>query len=154
VETGQHALILFYAFFWAAALGVTGRYEPFDTPSMSAGNGQAWRRFVVSLVILNLLPIGWFIFLYSCVVSKKGGILCITAAAIASLTVFGFHRILHACIASEPLYGSFYTPEQIKKVRCRGPFAQPQTFKAHFIPGLLYLAFWGGVAWIISCAVK
>ena len=34
MDTGHQALVLFYAFFWAAALNVTGRFQPFDTPSI------------------------------------------------------------------------------------------------------------------------
>jgi hypothetical protein len=149
MDTGQQALILFYAFFWAAALSVTGRYQPFDTPSVWSRNSLATKRFIVSLLILNLLPILWFLFLYK-IIPNDDTLSSITAAAVASLSVFAFHRILHAFIASENFYHYFYTLEQVIEVRDRGKFTQPQTFKAHFIPGLLYIVVPSGLAWLIT----
>jgi len=150
MDTGQQALVLFYAFFWAAALSVTSRYQPFDTPSMFIRNSRAWRRFVVSLIILNVLPILWFIFLYIKVIPSKNGLAPTIGAAVASLSIFGFHRILHAFIASERVYHWFYTDEEIKDVRDRGKFTQPQTFSAHFIPGILYIVIFAGLAWLMA----
>lgn len=154
MATGSQALVLFYAFFWAQALNVTGRYQPFDTPSMWTRDCLAWRRFFASLIVLNILPILWLLFLYWRVIPDEKGICPILAAAVASLSVFGFHRILHAFIASEQFYRCFYTGEQIKEVRDRGRFCQPQTFGAHFFPGLLYIVIPGAVAWLISCTMR
>jgi hypothetical protein len=149
MDTGQQALVLFYAFFWAAALSVTSRYQPFDTPSMSIGDGRAWRRFIISLIVLNVLPVIWFIFLYLAIIPNKTGWVPIVAAAIASLSVFGYHRILHAFIASERMYHWFYTVEQVRDVRDRGQFTQPQTFRAHFVPGVLYIVSTAALAGLI-----
>jgi hypothetical protein len=148
--TGHQALVLFYAFFWAAALNVTGRYQAFDTPSMWAGERRALRRFFVSLTILNILPILWLIFLYYRVIPNDEEFTSIVAAAVASLSTFGFHRILHAFIASEKKYRRFYTSEQVQEVRDRGKFEQPQTFQAHFWPGTLYIFFPAVIAWLIA----
>jgi hypothetical protein len=150
MDTGQQALVLFYAFFWAAALSATSRYQSFDTPSMYIGNRRAWRRFAVSLIILNVLPILWFILLYTKVIPGKSGLASIVAAAVASLSVFGFHRILHAFIASEQVYHWFYTEEEVVGVRDRGRFTQPQTFCSHFIPGTLYVIVFAGLSWLIA----
>ncbi len=149
MDTGQQALVLFYAFFWAAALSVTGRYQPFDTPSMCIWDGRAWSRFGVSLIVLNFAPILWFVFLYLKVFPNANGWRPIVAAAVASLSVFGFHRLLHAFIASDKTYHWFYTAEQVTDVRDRGKFTQPQTFMTHFIPGILYIIIFGGLAWLI-----
>ncbi len=153
MDTGRQALVLFYAFFWAAALSVTGRYQPFDTPSAWSGDSRAIKRLIVSLVILNLLPILWFLFLYK-IIPNDDSLSSIMASAVASLSVFAFHRILHAFIASENLYRHFYTPEQVDEVREKGKFTQPQTFNAHFIPGLLYIVVPSGLAWLITLLWK
>jgi len=150
MDTGRQALVLFYAFFWAAALSVTGRYQPFDTPSMFARDSRARLRFFVSLIVLNVIPIIWFILLYLFIIPDDGHLTSIVAAAVASLSVFGFHRILHAFIASEPMYHWFYTLDQVQEVRERGKFSQPQTFIAHFLPGILYIFISGGLAWLIT----
>jgi hypothetical protein len=149
MDTGHQALVLFYAFFWAAAISVTVRYQPFDTPSAWVRESRAIKRLLVSLLILNILPILWFFFLYK-IIPDDNRLPSIIAAAVASLSVFGFHRILHAFIASESMYQCFYTLEQVKEVRDRGKFTQPQTFSAHFIPGLLYIIVPGGIAWLIT----
>jgi hypothetical protein len=149
MDTGRQALVLFYAFFWAAALSVTGRYQPFDTPSAWSGESRAVKRLLVSLLILNVLPILWFLLLYN-IIPNDDRLASIVAAAFASLSVFAFHRILHACIASENMYQSFYTLEQVEEVRDRGKFTQPQTFGAHFIPGLFYIIIPSGIAWLIT----
>jgi hypothetical protein len=109
VDTGHQALVLFYAFFWAAALNMTGRYQAFDTPSMWVGERRAKLRFCVSVILLNILPILWLVFLYREVIPDDNELISIIAAALASLSVFGFHRILHAILASEQTYHWFYT---------------------------------------------
>ena len=148
METGRQALVLFYAFFWAAALSVTSRYQPFDTPSVWARERRAFLRLLMSLIILNILPIIWFIILYR-LIPDDNNLSSVAAAAVASLSVFAFHRILHAFIASERMYHPFYTLEQVQEVRDRGKFKQPQTFLAHFIPGVLYIFIPGGLAWLL-----
>ena len=149
MDTGRQALVLFYAFFWAAALSATSRYQPFDTPSAWSRDSRAVKRLLVSLLILNVLPILWFLLLYN-IIPNYDRVTSIMAAAVASLSVFAFHRILHAFIASEKMYQHFYTLEQVNEVRDRGKFTQPQTFSAHFIPGLLYVIIPSGIAWLIT----
>jgi predicted DCC family thiol-disulfide oxidoreductase YuxK len=139
MDTGQQALVFFYAIFWAAVLSTTGRYQPFDTSSMWKRNGRAWRRFIVSFLILNLLPIGWLALLYNFVIPSTKGLMPIVAAAFASLSIFGYPRILHAILASDSTYHWFFTKLQIIQVRDRGAFKQPQTFSAHFVPGIIYI---------------
>lgn len=149
MDTGHQALVFFYAIFWAAALSVTGRYQPFDTPSMCKRDCLALRRFIISLIILNLLPVGWLAFLYTFIIPDTKGLTPIVAAAFASLSVFGFHRILHAILASDRTYHCFYTNKQISQVRDRGKFKQPQAFTAHFWPGIIYIVAFGFLGWLI-----
>src|SRR5262245_38918120 len=152
MKTGSDALILLYAFFWAAALAMTARYQAFDTPSMWSGSQRrrAVSRFLVAVLVLNVFPIAWLTVLYRHVVPSSEGLAPIVAAAVASLSVFGFHRILHALIASDKTWSAFYTEEELKDVRNRGSFTQPQTFAAHFWPGLIYIVVYGGIALLIG----
>ena len=150
MDTSHEALVLFYSFFWAVALGMTGRYEPFDTPSMWKRERLACNRFIVSIITINVFPIVCFFILYSWVIPDEKSWTSIIAAAISSLSVFGFHRLLHAFVASDQTYRHFYTDEQVSQVRCRDKFTQPQTFWSHFGPGLLYLVFFPGFAWLIT----
>jgi hypothetical protein len=150
MKSGSDALIFLYAFFWAAALAMTGRYQAFDTPSMWDGQGRAWRRFLAGFLVLNVLPIGWLTLLYMRVVPPREGLGPIVAAAVASLSVFAFHRLLHGLIASDLTCAWFYTHEEIQAVRDRGPFKQPQSFAAHFWPGVIYLFGYGLLAWTVG----
>ena len=62
-------------------------------------------------------------------------------------------RILHAFIASNGLYRCFYTDDQVAEVRKRDPqnfFKQPQSFAAHFVPGLIYIGGW----WLLALLVR
>ncbi|MDD5369035.1 MAG: hypothetical protein PHQ40_08120 [Anaerolineaceae bacterium] len=149
MDNGRQALVLLYALFWAAALNATGRYQPFDTSSMFIGESRAWKRFFASLIILNILPIGLLFLLYQMIPSETNWP-SIIAAAVASLSVFGFHRILHAVVASEKYFCHFFTEIQVEEVRKRGEFKQPQTFWAHFLPGILYIFIPMGLAWLIT----
>jgi len=152
MEKGPEAFVLFYAFFWAAAFSVTGRYHAFDTASVCKRDRRAICRLIVAFIILNFLPVVWFIFLYREVIPDQKGWWPMTSAAIASLSVFGFLRIFHAFVATEKRYHRFYTDCQVKEVqeRDRERFIQPQTFWAHLVPGLLYLLIFGGVPWLVT----
>lgn len=149
METGHAALILFYAFFWQHALGMTARYQGFDTPSMWAGEKRVLRRGAWAFVFLNLLPIVWLLVLYKWFIPAGQGLLVIAGAACGGLSVFGFHRILHAIIATDGRYRHYYTDTEIKSVRLRDGFNQPQDFVSHFWPGVSYLALYGALAWIL-----
>ena len=138
MDNGSSALVLFYSFFWAAALGVSGRYQSFQTAAMLRAGAEArraWSRFGVSLLLVNVFPIAWFLFLYNCVVPSRTGLWPIVAAAVGSFSVFGFHRILHAFIASDRRFKKYYTEDQVKQVRDLGHFKDPQTFAS--VPPLL-----------------
>jgi hypothetical protein len=138
-------------FFWAAALSATSRYEAFDTPSLWARDRHARRRFAAALLWLNVIPIGWFFVLYRWVIPAAPSLLAAVAAAVASLSVFGFHRVLHALIATDGRWQRYYaTEQQICQVRNRGAFRQPQTFASHFVPGVLYIAACGSIAVLIG----
>jgi hypothetical protein len=122
------------------------------------GCGRAWKRFAVSLVLLNVLPVAWFIFLYLFVVPAETGLWPIVTAAVAALSMFGFHRILHAFIASDGLYLHFFTDEQRNEVLGSGApqkvFNQPQSFTAHFVPGMIYIWGWYLLALIVRYASR
>jgi hypothetical protein len=120
MEKGTDALVIFYFVLWAVALQVTNKYQPFDTAAMWTCNKNAWRRFVVSIIILYVLPVSWFVFLYKCVFYYEKGLWSIVGAAVSSLSVFGFHRILHAIVASDSSYRWFYTDEEILAIRKGG----------------------------------
>ena len=139
METGRQAFVLFFAFFWAASINSTGRYQAFDTASIWGGNKLALNRFIAAILFLNILPILWFFIIYNYIIPNDNQLVSIIASSVASLSVFAYLRIFHSFVATETEYHNYYTLEQVEEVRERGEFIQPQNFLAHFIPGLLYL---------------
>lgn len=157
METGRFALIIFYSIFWAAVLGAVSRYHPFDTAAFFSRSQEKRRhaiyRFLMSFIILNIGPIMLLWFLYTRIVPDTSGVYPVIAAGLASLSVFGFHRILHAVIATQKTYSRFYFDEEweeiIKQSR-REPKERDNTFVAHFFPGIVYLIFFPVLAIIIG----
>lgn len=152
MDNGRAALVFFYGVFWCSALGVVARYRPFDTTLFYKQGffGHAVRRFVVSFFLLTVSPIAMLSILYAYVVPDMSGVRSIIAAAAGATSVFGFHRILHAILASERTHERFYSDKAIWEdvVRKWSPNGI-NTFWAHFGPGLLYLTLFPGVAlWV------
>jgi hypothetical protein len=148
METGRTALLVFYGLFWAAVISAVSRYRAFDTAAFFSRRREqschAIYRFTASFVILNILPILWLWLLYTEIVPHKCGWLPVMGAAFASLSVFGFNRILHATIATPTTYSRFYSYSDWKAVVEQQPWrplrGPDNSFKAGLYPGLFYLA--------------
>jgi hypothetical protein len=155
METGRIALILFYGIFWASVLNAVTRYRPFDTTEFFSQVEKrrkiVWHRFLVSLLFLNICPIFWLWLLYYWVVPNTSGILPVIVAAFASLSVFGFNRIFHAVIATPKTWHIFYPSKEDYEEVIKKWGGKINTFKAHFIPGLVYLLGFMIIAKIIGC---
>ncbi len=151
ILTGKDALVLFYGIFWATVLGVIKRYRLFDTHLIFSRNKRryALSRLIVAFIIINVIPILWFWILYSWIVPGASGVLPIISAAFASLSVFGFHRILHAIIATKSFHSNFYSDEEWKAVITQWGRDDPDTFMPHFLPGIGFLIVFS----LIACAV-
>jgi len=65
MNEAQTLFSIFYGFYFAATIPLTGVFSPFDTPQMAARNGRAWLRFVVSFLSLNVLPLIYFVWVYA-----------------------------------------------------------------------------------------
>jgi hypothetical protein len=154
MDNGTNSLLFFYAFFWALALGGASRFRAFDTASLwrkGKDRQRVARRIAVSMLTITIAPVGWLIILGNYVVPSSPGLPAAVSAAVSSLSVFGFLRILHAFVASNPTYQCFYTVKEVDLVRSASAFpGQPQTFVAHFVPGIAYLVLFAGTGWIIG----
>jgi hypothetical protein len=153
MEAGNVALILFYGVFWAAALSAAGRFRAFDTHTFFSGKTRRYavNRFLVALFIINLCPVVWLWLLYVYIVPNEAGALPIMSAAFASLSVFGFHRILHAIIATDNFYSKFYSNEEWKAIINQWGRGGPNTFAAHFFPGIGFLIIFLLIAYALGC---
>lgn len=141
MENAQSALVLGYAVFWATALAGAGRFHAFDTARFFGRHSdpKARWRVLVGIATLNIAPILWLAFLSWTLNGCATGALAVSLACLAALSVFGFHRMLFAFIASPSTWRCFYSKEQYQYVRGVRPFRQAPSFWAHFAPGLGYL---------------
>jgi len=151
MEDGTSALLFFYGLFWAEILATSARYKGFPTVTLCARWGhlderaRRLKRIIVSVILLNIFPILWLGLLYAWVVPKESGVVPVSIAALASLSIFGITRLYHGCVASSETMNSFYTTEELTKWEIHGG-DEPHPKWAHLVPGMLYLAFYPVVA--------
>ena len=142
----KDALLLFCGLFWAGILGSASRYRPFDTATAFYAQGEDRRRarsrFLWSIIILDVAPIFWFWYWFSQATNEDTSSVSLIAAAVVSLSLFGFLRVLHAVLASNMWHARFYSDEQWGKILegSGHPAESAQNeFRAHFIPGVAFL---------------
>lgn len=150
--TGKDALVFFYGIFWATILTIIGRYRLFDTHLLFSQNQRRYAisRFIVAFIVINVAPILWFWVLYSWIVPEALGVLPTMSAAFASLSIFGFHRILHAIVASENFYSKFYSDKEWQAVMTQWGREGPNTFMPHFLPGICFLIVFPLIAYAVG----
>jgi len=141
MESGSASLVFFLGLFWASVITSANRYRPFETADFWSATHRSYalKRFGLSFVILNLFPIVWLWLLYQVVVPQKPGFIPVLSAALASLSVFGIHRILHALLACESTICVFYPSEEHEELVGRWRERGVNSFIAHFYPGMAFL---------------
>lgn len=157
--TGKDALIIFYSVFWGLLLSSIGRYHLFDTHLLfgkdKVNRKRAIKRLIVGISLANVLPALWFWALYVCVVPSTGHVLSILSSVFASLSIFGFNRIIHAVVATRN-YHWFYSQKELGELMERwgreDPSKGSNTFIAHFLPGLCYIIVFSSLAYAIALA--
>ena len=151
--TGKDALVLFYGVFWAISLSKTSRYRLFETDLLFSKERRRYAilRFLMGFIFIDVSTVLWFWFLYTSVLSEDAaGVFPIMAAAFASLSVFGFHRILHAVVATKNLYSKFYSDKEWDSVINQWGGEHPNTFISHFLPGICYLIVFSAIAFFVG----
>ena len=144
MDSGQQALIFFYGVFWATVVAATSPYRGFATALALAGKDplerrNARRRLLVAVLLLNGLPAVLLYYLYECVVAPSQGGRAVLAAAVASLSVFGIHRIFHAVVCSKETCSWFYTDTELTRFGLKDEEKSGSPWWAHLVPGLIYL---------------
>ena len=103
--SGKDALILFFGVYLTAVIQLIRKYRTFDIYLFFSKDKtkrvRSMRRFVSGFMIIDVIPILWFLILYTFVIPNSPGPFPIMAAAFAALSVLGFARILHSVIATE-----------------------------------------------------
>ncbi|MFC1806537.1 hypothetical protein ACFL09_06115 [Planctomycetota bacterium] len=103
---------------------------------------RAVRRLFWGFLLLNLFPILWLCILHAWVVSEGRAPLDVLGAAVASLSVFGFHRLLHGWFA--PRHHLFYTHKQWEELMAaKTEFPHVPQSWPHLVAGVAYLLILG-----------
>ena len=152
--SGKNALILFFGVYLTVIINLIRKYRTFDIYLFFSNDNskriRSMRRFITGFIIIDVMPILWFLVLYTFVIPNEPGPFPIMAAAFAALSILGFARILHSVIATEK-HGNFYCEDDFKTVMSKwGRGNDPDnSFKAHFITGFSYLIIFPVIAYLI-----
>lgn len=96
MNTAQTIFTIFYGVYFAAVVGLTGPLAPFDTPGMSKWKGKAWLRFIVAFLLINVVPLGYFMLVYSWLEALSSPTITfgkLFILLLLSLSGFAFYRI-------------------------------------------------------------
>lgn len=139
----QTIFILFYGVFWGVSLTLIGKYNIFDTHLIRSKKYRQYAicRFILGTLLINILPIIWFLILFYYVVPTTNGWVEMFVSAFLTISIFGFIRILHA-FAITIWHNCFYPDKEWNKIkkRIKDNKIEDETlfdFRAHFAPGFL-----------------
>ncbi len=149
--TGSETFVVFFGIFWAAVLASAGRYRPFETHRVfRGGNAQTRRRFVAAFLLLNVGPLVWFWLLATYIVPDTVNGWAVISGANGGLSVFGFTRIFHGVLLTEPMWRRFYEEEERDYVlnSWRPTWRdEPGGWEDHIVPGVVYLSVFLLLSW-------
>lgn len=146
MNQAQTIFTLFYGLYFAATIPLTRPLRPFDTPAMWGCDPHAWRRFIVSFFLLNLLPLAYFVFIFgrlSELNDFKMSFCSMFLLLLVSVAGFGFYRIYFGVMLL-PFRGKylFYGTElpqglcdELKQRSSRHGEVVP-----HLMPGIIWVA--------------
>jgi len=131
----QNIFLIFSGIFWTTSLQSYSRYCPFDTSIIDIKN---IRRFIVSFVIINIIPIFYTFIIFNhirgCCIDFNNffGIVSFNFAH------FGTVRIYHGVIFSKQTRDIFYTPDKLNCIIDKLNTGNIDSAWAHIVPGLFY----------------
>jgi hypothetical protein len=158
LNNGQTIFTIFYGLYFAVILTLTRHFQPFDTPQMYRGNLPAWKRFLVSFIILNIIPVFAFSKKLKYLGKPDGlelNFLSILGLFFLSILGFGFYRIYWGVmlLRHDEKY-LFYDDSLPRLVEKELKQREPSHKKSmpHLIPGIIWVVFfWVTGIIIISC---
>lgn len=98
MNTPQTFFVFFYALYSAMAVTITGKLHPFDTPSMYKMYRRSWIRFFYSMLVLNVFPLMYFIYVYKFLSGYDDfqiSFISVFLLFLLSLVGLGFYRIYY-----------------------------------------------------------
>ncbi|MFN0135682.1 MAG: hypothetical protein ACKVS9_06130 [Phycisphaerae bacterium] len=113
LNPSQTVFMLFFAIFWGALANVQPRWKAFQFPLCRCVRPQVWRRCALAIVLLNLVPLGYFLFLMWVLSGVSEGTTWrhLLLGIIPAFGVFGLYRFWLAAIEFSPQ--SFYKSKRV-----------------------------------------
>jgi hypothetical protein len=111
INIPQQIFTLFFVIYFSITAQNAGKFQGFNTPAMMNGNIKAWRRFWVSLLLINILPIIYFIYIFNLFESRNLfgiNILSMILLLSTSLVGLGFYRVYYGIMIVKSNNGDFY----------------------------------------------
>jgi hypothetical protein len=154
MKDAQTIFTIFYAIYFAVAVTLTGKFQPFDTPTMYAWKAVAWFRCLISFLLLDVVPLSYFVIVFrelGKIDSFSPSFFPMLALLMFSLAGFGFYRIYFGFMLIKYrgkylFYGDRGLPETLTndlKQRTESLSESHVDWDAHLVPGIL---------WVLVCA--
>ena len=155
MKDAQTIFTIFYGIYFAITVTLTGKFQPFDTPTMYRLKLIAWVRFVVSFLLLNILPLLYFVWIFHILRKVSNfypSFFNMLGLLMFSLAGFGFYRVYFGVmlikIKNKYLFygekGLPYTLEKEIDQRSNSLSKSHEQWHAHVIPGII----WASVCFI------
>lgn len=119
----QQLFAIFFAIFWGTSSNVWPRWKPFQWPLIFR-SGRVFARVALSVVVLNLLPLAFFIWALRSLAGKVPasafdtfGSACCTVlpAVVPAFAVFGFYRLWLSIVEARTTW--FYYRDDAERER-------------------------------------
>ena len=155
----QTLFSIIFGIYFATSVATSGRFAPFDTSAALAGDWRALLRLLLALLLLNILPFSYFLWVLGCLDTESGSITSDLrhsfAILLASLGGFGFYRLFIGAVMlrrckQRKLYFFYTDPadrisERLKRAaECRRP-PEDAVVYGPWLNGM------GGVLWLSIC---
>ncbi|MCL4531197.1 MAG: hypothetical protein M1282_17545 [Chloroflexi bacterium] len=145
MNNAQTLFSFLFAIYFAVTIAYSGKFQPFDTPSIYAKDWRALLRLVVSFLWLNILPILYYVFVMnelSGITNFSFGFWPILALLMFSLAGFGFYRIFFGMMLWKSGKDFIFYGKELPKTFESEWDLRPKAhknWKAHLIPGLFWV---------------
>lgn len=113
LNPSQTVFMLFFAIFWGALANVQPRWKAFQFPLWRSVRPQVWKRCALAILLLNLLPLGYFLFMMWILRNVSAGTTCrhLLLGIVPAFGVFGLYRFWLASIECSPK--TFYKAKRV-----------------------------------------
>jgi len=121
LNTAQTMFTFLFGIYFATSITLTGKFQPFDTPSILNNPRENWRaavRLLFSFVWLNILPVFYYVVILNClsrVTSFSFEFFSVLALLMFSLAGFGFYRMYFGFMLYKHGKKFFFYGEELPK---------------------------------------